>query len=176
MSLTGGLTLNCAAGKPAGIRAFYLIDKADFMSATLASGSTSTFETITLESGATWKKFEFEQDQAEMRENVEGERGSYKVTHEVEIYLPGITVDNRDAIQDFINNSACGFVSAVTDNNNVTWILGYSTAYGTDRPLRLLTDETTTAKALGEIPGSTVTFQSIDSDKACKTTATIVTE
>ena len=177
MSLSSGLTLSCATGKAAGLQALYLIDAADFTSAALSSGTTSEYGTITLASGKKWYQFEFEQDYAEYRENVEGERGSYKVTHEIEFYVPGINSTNRDALQQILDNSPCGFMAVVTDSNGVNWLVGYTESLAKTRPVRLLTDASTTAKALGEVNGSTITLQSIDSEKAytIKSTTSIVT-
>lgn len=175
MALTQNLTQSCSAGKAAGIQTLYLIDKDDFTSATLASGSTSDYDTITLTSAKHFWTFEFEQDQAEFSESVEVERDSVKVTHSIEIFLPGVNASNRNAIQEIISSTPCGMIAVVKDNNGVNWLVGYTESQGKNRPVKLLTDETTTAKALGEANGSTVTLQSIDTTKAYTTSAVIVT-
>ena len=175
MSLTGGLTLSCATAQAAGIKELYAIDIADLTSFTLASGSTSEYDTITLVTAKFWQKFEFEQDQAEFRENVEAARGSHKVTHEVEIFINGLAATYRDAIQELIDNSPCGLILLVKDNNDVVHVMGYSEDFAKTRPARVSSVANTTLKALAEIPGSTVVLQSIDTDLAFWTSATIVT-
>ncbi len=174
MSLTGGLTLVCGTGQAAGIKELYAIDIADLTSFTLASGSTSEYDTCTLVSAKFWRKFEFEQDQAEFRETVEGERGSYKVTHEVEIFVNGLAEAYRDAIQELIDNSPCGLILLVKDNTDVVHVMGYSADFLKTRPARIASVARTTLKALAEIPGSTIVLKSIDTDLANWCSAAIV--
>ena len=169
------LTISCSAEKNAGLKYLYLIEQANLTSMTLASGSSSNYDTITLASGAAFKTIGFEQDQAEYRENTEVERRSPKTTHEIEFYVPGVNANNRDALEALKNEVPCGYIAVIEDNNSQKWVIGYSEEFGKERPMRLLTDETTTAKALGETNGSTVTLQSVDTVKAYTVSATIVT-
>jgi len=175
MALTLGLTLSCTDAIAAGVKSIYIIDKSDVTSMTLASGTVSNYSTITLVSGKHWWEYDFEEDQAEFRETTEGERGSYKVTHEVEFYVKGLAQAKRDALQELIDNSVCGFVVAVKDSNDVIWIIGYSEEFTTTRAATVSGLENKTMKALGEIPGATVTLKSIDTKMARYTTAAIVT-
>ncbi len=173
MALTSGLTLTCTDGFAAGLKALYLIDKAD-VAFTLASGSTDTYDTVTLDSGKIWYQFEFEEDLAEFRETVEGERGSYKVTQEVEFFVKGLSATKRGDLQSLLDNSPCGFVAAVKDNNDVVWILGYNESFKLgERPVRVKSDTTTTLKALGEVAGSTIVLNCITKVKALTCTGTI---
>lgn len=175
MALASGLTLSCSTGRAGGISELYLISAADLTSMTLSSGSTSNFGTITLGSGKVWYKHEFEEDMAEFRETVEGTKGSYIVTQEIEVYFPAIDATNRLAIQNLMDESRCGVVALVKDSNATVWVVGYSSAFGKERPVRLISDNTTTNKALNETAGSTIVLQAISRTKACTTTATIVT-
>ena len=73
--------------------------------------------------------------------------------------MPGVNADSRDALEALKSEVPCGYIAVIEDNNSNKWVIGYSTEHGKTRPMRLLTDETTTAKALGETNGSTVTLQ-----------------
>lgn len=174
MALTAHLTLDCTDGIAAGLKTIYIIDVDDLTSMTLASGSTSEYDTITLLTAKHFWTFDFEEDMAEFRESLEGERGSYKVTHEVEFFVKGLAEAKRDALQELISNSPCGFVVVAKDANDVHWVVGYSEEWLKERPARISGLENTTLKALAEIPGATVTLQSIDTDLARFTSATMV--
>lgn len=141
---------------------------------TYATGSTSNYSTITLASGKKWYKFEFEEDMAEFRETIEGNKGSFIVTHEVELFFPGMDATNAAALQTLMNESACGLIGIVTDSNDTKWVVGYNAEFLKERPLRVVSDNTTTNKALNETPGSTVVLRAIATKKARTTTAAIV--
>lgn len=174
MALTAGLTLACSTARAGGIKTVYFISPADLTSMTYSSGSTSNYGTIALASGKKWYKFEFEEDMAELRETTEGNKGSFIVTQELELFFPAMDATNRAAIQMLYDESACGLIAAVTDSNNLTWILGYNAEFLKERPMRVVSDNTTTNKALNETPGSTVVLRAIATKKARTTTASIV--
>lgn len=175
MAITSGLTLTCTDGFAAGLKALYLIDKADLVSFTLTSASTDDYDTITLGTSKKWYKFEFEEDLAEFRETVEGDRGSYKVTQEIEFFVKGLSASKRGDIMQLLNSSPCGFYAIATDNNGINWVVGYNETFTLgERPVRLASDTTTTMKALGEVAGSTIVLRCITTVKALTTTASIV--
>lgn len=173
MALTAGLTLACTNARAGGIKTVHFISAADLTSMTYASGSTSNYGTIALASGKKWYAFEFEEDMAEFRETVEGEKGSFIVTQEIELFFPRLDATNSAAIQNLMNESPCGLIGVVTDSNDTKWVVGYNAEFLKERPLRLVSDNSTTNKALNETPGSTVVLRAIATKKARTTTATI---
>lgn len=174
MALTAGLTLACTAARAGGIKTVHFISAAELTSMTLASGSTVNYSTITLASGKKWYKYEFEEDMAEFRETTEGNKGSFLVTQEIEIFFPAMDSTNLGAIQKLYDESACGLIAIVTDSNDVKWVVGYNAEFLKERPLRVVSDNTTTNKALNETPGSTIVLRAIGTKKARTTTASIV--
>lgn len=176
MALTSGISLNCSTDKyKAGIKTLYLIDEADVVSMTLASGSTVDYDTITLGTSKKWYKFEFEEDQASYTWAAEGERGSYKVTHKIEIYVKGQSGTKITALKQLIDNSPCGFYAVVEDNNAVKYVVGYNEDFTTgERPVRLESMTYDSAKALGEISGTTVVLRCITTQPPYTVSASIV--
>jgi len=175
MSLTLGITVSCTDGIQASIATLYAIDRDDITDLTLASGETLVYGTENLDSGKTWLTYEFEEDQAEFRQSLEGERGSYKVIQEVEIFVKGLSTAKNKAIQELIDSSTCGMVLIAKDTNGVYWVLGYNEEFGTTRPARIQGMEGGTMKALGEIPGDTLTFRATSTKRAYTATFTPTT-
>ncbi len=177
MALTAGITLNCSTDKfKAGIKALYLIDKGDVTSMALASGSPVNYSTITLGTGKKWYKFEFEEDQANYSWAIEGERGSFKATHKIEIFIKGISSTIVTALKAVIDSSNCGFYAVVEDNNGLKWVVGYNEDFKAgERPVRVETMTFDTMKALGEVAGTTVVLQCVTTQPPYMTSATITT-
>ena len=169
MSLTAGITKSCVS-RSGGLLEIHLANVEDVDTFTLTSG---VYTAVTMNASAVFFKFEFEQDTAEYRENVTMENGSIAATHEVEMFIGGLTATNRDRLQEIADQSVCGMIGIVKDANGVFWVVGYSETALKERPLRLLTDASATGKAFTDLVGSTVTLQSVDGDKALTFTGTV---
>ena len=169
MAITAGLTLACA-DRSGGLKNLWLANADDVTSFTLTGDDYSA---VTMVGVTTFYKFEFEQDTAELRENVVRENGSTQATHEVEIFIPKLTSANRAAIEEIINTSSCGMVGIAETADGTKFVVGYSENFTTDRPLKLLSDTTTSGKALTDLTGATVIVQSIDNEKARVFTGTV---
>jgi hypothetical protein len=175
MAITSGISLLCTDGYKAGLKNLWLIDKADLISCTLTSGSTSDYDTITLGTSKKWYEFEFEEDLAELRVTVEGERGSYKVTQEIEFFVKGLSGTKMAAMDQLLDSSPCGMYAVCEDNNSVFWIIGYNETFtGGERPVRLASTNITTMKALGEVSGGTIVLRCITTEFPYTVTAEIV--
>lgn len=169
MALTAGLTRSCASPSTGfgGVKALYLISDEDLTSFTLASGETGEYDTCTLAATTNqWWEYQFHEDTCEFRENVEGEAGAYTVTQEIEFFVRGLSETNRDALQSLMDESDCGMTALVKDANDIVWVVGYSEEYLKTKPVRLVTDATTTNKVFNEKPGSTITLKAISPVKA----------
>jgi len=174
MAITGAYTQTCSDCRSGGMPKLYLIPEADLNSMAKASTGTS-YATITLGSGKKWFAIDFEEDTAHWNETVEGERGLYKVTEEIEIFLAGLGVTQRDYLEDLLESSPCGMVGVVQDGCGVNWVVGYTDRFGKTRPLKVVSINTTTAKEFNDpTAGSTVVLRCTSNELAHKTTATIV--
>lgn len=160
MSLTTGTVNDCGALVGGG-KTIWLVDTVDVASFTFAGG---LYTTVTMVSSAVFKKFEFSLDSMEIRENVDRENKSHKVTHALEFYLDKLDQAQQDAIQEMMDSSNCGMIGIVEDANLTKWVLGYSEAFLKQRPLELLTTVSTSGKLLGDQNGSLPTLQSEDAD------------
>lgn len=148
----------------------YIADVASVTSATLTSGEWSA---ITMNGVAVFYEYECEQDTIEFRENVTRENYSTRVDHEIEFYLPKMSTLQRNAIQELIDNSICGILAIVVDSNEKQWFVGYSDNFGSARPLKLVSDTTTTGKAFSDNNGSTILLRSTDNEKSRVFTGTV---
>lgn len=175
MALTGAYTPTCTTCRSGGMAKLHLIDQADITSMTLGSG-VSTYATITLGSGKTWKTFDFEEDTAHWNETVEIERGMAKYTEEIEIFAPGLSTTLRDYLEDMVESSTCGLVGIVEDGCGTKWSIGYTERFGKTRPLKVVSIAKTTAKEFNDpTAGATITLRCTSSEMAHAVTAAIVT-
>jgi len=158
-----------------GIKTLWLADIASVDSFTLASGSTTTYDTITMTSGALFYAIEFEQDLGEFRETVSRENNSTIVEQEIEFFLPVLNETSRTAVQNMLDSSGCGFIAVVQDVNDTKWVVGYSPTFLKTRPCRVISDASSTGKALNDPTGATVVIGCKSKTKALVTTATPAT-
>lgn len=169
MTLTAGLSLTCS-DKSGGVKKLWLANADDVTSFTL---STNDYSAVTMVSSKVFYLHEFEQDTAELRENVERPNNATQVTHQIEIFIPKLNSTNRKAIQDLIDTSACGMIAIVETSDGTKFVVGYSEGFICERPLKVLSDTTTTGKGLTDLTGSTIVLQSIDNAKARVFTGTV---
>lgn len=136
----------------------------------------SSYATITLGSGKVWYQVDYEEDSAHWTETVEGERGLFKVTEEIEIFLPGLSTTSRDYIEDMMESSPCGMIAVVQDGCGVNWVVGYTDRFTNTRPLKVVSVSTTTTKEFNDATaGSTLTLRCTSNELARVATASIVT-
>lgn len=148
----------------------YLANRDDVTSFTFAGGK---YTTAVMNGGAVFFEFEFEQDTAERRENGVRENGSSKYTHEIEFFVPKLTSDNRDRLQELMDASACGVIAIAEDSNGLLWVVGYSEAFLKKRALKLQSDASLSGKAFTDLNGSTVILLSEDTEKDVEFTGTV---
>ncbi len=168
MSITTGFTQPCSL-KVAGINTVQIISAEDVSSFAVETGTgadSDTFGTVTLVSGKTFIEFEFEQGKASWKDEVTVSGRQPMVKHTLEFYMNGISKESQKALQEFIDNTPCGMIAIVTDNNNEKWVLGYSILYAKKYPLRLESATADTMKALGEEAGTTVILSATDITRA----------
>lgn len=170
MTLTAGFAKACESIS-GGVLEIYLANSADVTSFTLTG---SEYSAVTMQGVTTFYKFEFVQDTAEIRENVaRNDNGNIAVTHELEFYLPKMSTAQRDAIQEIIDCSPCGIVAIAKDSNGNYWVLGYNETALKERPMRILSDTTTSGQAFTDSNGSTIVMNSVDGEKARVFTGTV---
>lgn len=174
MALTAGYTRVCTTGSRAsGIQTLYLVSASEVSTATLNTGSTE-YSAFTLATGKRFWSFEFEQDQAEYRQTVTPNRfADPKVLHEIEIFADDISVILRTELALILTNHPCGYVAVVVDNNGVKWVVGYSQSFTSTRSMHVKDMKWATAKALGEVPGTSIIFESTDKDLSLSFTGTV---
>lgn len=170
MTLTAGFTKACESVS-GGVLQIWLANEADVTSMTLTG---TEYSAIVMNGAAVFYEFQFTQDTAEIRENVaRNDSGNISVTHELEFYLPKMSTTQRDAIQEIIDCSPCGIIAIAKDSNGNQWVQGYNETALKARPMRILTDTTTSGTSFSDSNGSTVVLQSIDGEKARVYTGTV---
>lgn len=154
------LAQSCAANS-GGIKRIYLANKASVSSVTFSSEVATA---ISMAGSELFFEIEFEQDTAEWREAGELVNGSSKYTQELEFYIKG-NIDAHRAVLNALSNN-CGFVGVVEDNNGTQFILGASTDFDLERPLKLSSDASGSGKELTDTAGSTITLTAMTRAKA----------
>lgn len=172
LTLQAGLTRACGP-RSGGIATLYLVDASDVTSFTKVG---TTWTAVTMVGAAVFKKFEFEQDTAMFKWDGGVENGSTKVDHTIEAYFGKMTQTNRDRMQDILDSSVCGVIAIVVDNNSgQKWVLGYSSNFTKDRPLRKSTVAGDSGKVFTDQNGQTLTLMSTDNELPCTFSGSIPT-
>lgn len=163
--LTAGFSKTCTA-RSGGVKNIWITNRSDIAAAgfTLTSGEYSA---VTMESGKVFFKFGFDEDTAEHRFSATVENQSTQVTNEVEFYLGKLSTLMRARLQEILDQSPCGLVAIVEDNNGVKWVYGYtenhpSTSAVQGRPLMASTIEAASGKVFTDPNGSNVILQAIN--------------
>lgn len=163
--LAGGTTQDCTTANSGGIKRIYLANVDDVSGFTYASNVATV---IAMVMSKVFYEFEFEQDTAEWRESGELVNGSSKYTEELEFYIR-LNNDTNRTILDALSNN-CGFIAVVEDSNGTHWLLGASEGLGKERPLKLISDTTTSGKELTDQAGSIIVLGAMSQSKAVTVT------
>lgn len=169
MTLTSGFTKSCTL-KTSGLKEIHIVAVGGVTSFTLTG---EIYTAAIMSGGAVFKKYEFEKGEAEMKEDSTSVNGNVEVVHTIQFFLSRMNEASRIAVQEIMNESNCGMISIVTDNNNVKWIYGYSENFLTDEPLKLDTSASTSGKAKTDVAGRDQNLLSSDNELARTATFTI---
>ncbi len=170
MTLTAGFSKVCESSS-GGLLEVHLANVDDVTSFTLTG---EDYTAVTMVATKVFYKFEFEQDTAEYRENVErSDTGAVSATHEVEFQITKMTSASRAAIQEIMDASPCGLIAIVKDGNGNQWTSGYSEVALLERPMRIASDTSATGKAFTDSNASIVMLSSVDGEKARVFTGTV---
>ena len=169
MSLTTAFALPCE-NNTGGLVNLWLTDKANVDSFTESGGEWTA---VAMNASSVFVKYEFEQDMAEYTNPASRENSSTLVNHNIEFYLTKMTTLQRNAIQAIFDSSTCGMVAIAEDANNNKWVVGYSSNFGTARPLKIASTEGGTGKAFTDGNGTTVNIASSDNELAKVFTGTV---
>lgn len=161
MSLTAGYTYTCEANT-GGATNIWIANASDITSMTKTG---DIYTAITMVATKVFYEFEVETDSLEYVENVaKGDRRSYSVEHMANMFFTKNSSTQGVALQSLIDCSPCGLILVIKDNNGVQKVMGYSEAFGTDRPAYVETIESTTGAAITDSNGSQVQLKSTDAD------------
>jgi hypothetical protein len=153
MSMTG-FTKVCAAHS-AGINTIHFCKNSDLTSMTATS---EIYTTITMDTTNVFTPYEFETDSAELSVESVRENGAQKHVSTLTFKLDQMTSATRIGLQELFDESDCGMVAIVTDSNGLMQVLGYSETHAKARPLRVVSGEAKTGKALTDENGASLTL------------------
>ncbi len=164
MSLTG-FTQACTSRSSAGVKRIGFVSVNDITGITMDTSDTSAIAAITLASGASFKKYQFMEDECEYQENVSRENGATAVTQNLIYKLACLNADTRKAVEEIMTESECGLV-AVVEMKGRAIIVGYDADMAGERPLRISSTTGTTGKALTDATGEEITLTRTTTVKA----------
>lgn len=170
MSITAAYSFTCTSNT-GGATTLYLANIADVSSFTLTGTSYSA---VTMVSSAVFFTMEVEIDTLQYLENTtKGDKRAYSIEHMVNGYLTGMGTAQRNALQEWIDASPCGFVAIVKDNNGNQVVMGYSQNFTTGRPAYVETIESDSGVAIADSSGSQFQIKSTDNELARIFTGTV---
>lgn len=148
---------NACSPRSGGVKAIYLAVAADVTSLTLTSG---VWTAITMVSGKVFKKYEFEQDTAQLSFEDTIENGSYLQKASIEMFMPKLSAALTAALQEFVDETPCGMIAIVELNTKVgavneKYVIGYNNITQKERPLKLESNTGGTGKLLTDLNGYT---------------------
>lgn len=158
-----GYTKTCGKST-SGVKALYITEKANVTSFT--KGSDRDYTAATMTGAATFKKYEFDQDQAEFRENVEISNGVAVVTQEIEFHLDKMSKAAATEIDALVDAAFCGMIALVENTLGTTFVVGYNEEQLKERSIMSLSSAGTTGKALSDASGETITLMCTTTEKA----------
>ena len=169
MTLTAGTLVPCES-RSGGLVKLFAANRDDVDVFTLSGGK---YTAVAMNGGAVFFEFEFEQDTAERRENGSIENGSSKYIHEIEFFIPKLTTDNRNRLQELMDASPCGVIFIAEDANGLKWVVGYSEKFLKKRALRLQSDASLSGKTFTDLNGSTIIMLNEDTTKDVEFTGVV---
>lgn len=163
MSLTGFIKV-CTKSN-GGILTIGLIEKSAFVGATL-DATSDNYSAITVAASKKFLKYEFQEDEAEFKEDSKFENNSAAVTKYVIFKIPNMNAESRKAVQEIIDASYCGMIAIVTTPSGETFLVGYGEDVKAERPLRLSQSSGTTGKKMTDARGEEVTLSCEHTEKS----------
>lgn len=164
-----GYTLVCG-DQSGGIYKINIATVTDVTSFTLLSG---VYNAVTMNSSAVFLPYAFKQDEAKMIINTVRNNRSKKTTIDIEFYIDKMTKEMSETIEDLADQSNCGFIVIVTDNNGYQWVVGYSEAHKKVRPAEFISAEGDTGALLDDANGSKIILRATAKTRPLKFTGTI---
>lgn len=169
MTLTAGFTKLCEP-KSGAIVEIFLANQQDVDTFTLTGDKYSA---VVMEAGKVFFKFELERDSANRVENASFENRSLKIDHIIEWFLPKLTTDARNRLQEIYDQSSCGLFAIAKDGNGLFWVVGFSEKFGKERPLELQTGAGDSGKAFTDANGTTLSIITSDNELDREFTGTV---
>lgn len=117
--------------------------------------------------------YHFKEDEARYTETVSCGAGPALVKHELTLDLERMDAETCRAVQELCADAGGGFVAVVTTANDVSLLVGYSSKFGAEYPLRLAKSVGTTGSALTDVTAESIVLASTDTSKSLMFTGAI---
>jgi len=166
-----GLTRVCSQNK-GGVKNIYIAEMASVTSMTLGTGILS-YSTITMATGALFKKYEFEEDTAAFKPVIEANKGASKITTTLDVDLGKMDLTERNAVQELLDANNCGFVIIVELNNGSLYVMGYNETDLKTRPVRITAGNGDSKLEFMDPTSDVITFIAISSVRPTTYTGTV---
>ncbi|MDR1347750.1 MAG: hypothetical protein LBJ63_04870 [Prevotellaceae bacterium] len=149
-----------------GIIQIGLIEVADFDSATLDETPSDNYNTIELATGKKFKKYQFQENEAEFQENAAAENNIISFTKNLIFKLDVMSNDSRAAVSEIADASTCGLIAVIKRPGQKVMLIGYTEEEKKERPLKLSATTGTTGKAPSDAQGEEITLTCISAEKS----------
>lgn len=169
MALTG-YTKTCGKST-SGVNALYITEKNNVTS--LTKGTDRDYTAAVMNALGTFKKYEFDQDQCEFKEDVAISNGVAVVTQTIEFHLDKMSKIAATEIDALINAAFCGMIALVKNTLGTVFAVGYCEEQLKERSIMTLSSAGTTGKALSDASGETITLTCTTTEKAYTYSGTI---
>lgn len=137
-----GYTVTCGR-KTGGIKRIGLIAASDVKSVTVADSAVTA---ITLNTSAKFRRYEFQQDQAEL--TIGGSGTSVDIS--IDMWLEKMSAAGSKAINEILDSLPCGVMALVELANGESCLVGYSAILGANRPIKTASLGGTSGRAFAD--------------------------
>lgn len=163
-----GYTVTCGR-KTGGIKRIGLIANADVMSVTVVESAVTA---IALNTPAKFKRYEFQQDQAEL--TIGGSGTSVDIS--IDMWLEKMSAAGSKAINEILDALPCGVMALVELANGEKCLVGYSAILGNNRPIKTATLGGTSGRAFADDSYQQITLTVSQPDEPLYLATSVLTD
>ncbi len=154
-----------ACNNKGGIKSIKLIDAREFLGCDYDKQSRC-FSNIKLSEGAEFCNISYYENSAYYSESTKLDKGHTRVSHSLNFSLCDTDEPTQSLVDKILDGSIRKLIALVTDNNSNTYLVGYSSQFLSERPLKLSLSSNDTAYSLSSRPMNTISLSSEDVSKA----------
>lgn len=120
---------------------------------------------IKLKDGCEFVNYNFIEDNAQYIENVKYQNGICIIEHKLEFSIPKINANSNNIVTELLKDNSAGVVAIIKTAAHEYFLIGVSTKFGTEKPLKIVSIQGKTGYKYEDEPEEKITLKSEDMEK-----------